>query len=130
MGLSESLNGTLFDNETWVNQNRSHLSPLDPNLTFRYVTSHHPYMGCAFSPMSTAPRFNKTLSLRELSKYADAVTVCCYDSIGHQFSGSTNPLLQRVNETAVGNSAYTALNHSDPNVRDKVSQYVEEWKTS
>ena len=105
-----------YNNEIWVEENIEFLDPKDPNKTFNYVARNHPYSGVSTNLIfSSYP--NKDDDLETLAKYADAVTVCCYEFLGHQpikEGASSN-----INETSIGNVAYIALHHPNESVRKK-----------
>jgi len=115
----------LFDNVAWVNQHAQQLSSLDPQVTFRHVIAHHPLRGCASNEPPSVATVAKISDLSEIAKYADAVTVCCYEVCGT--NDPTISLLASSNATAAGNMAFIAQNHSNAAVRAHYTNQVAAW---
>jgi hypothetical protein len=112
-----------IDNEKWVADNIQHLDRKDVNATFRYVRFHHPSSGMAFS-FASLPNIkvdnSDISSLLSLSKYADAVTVCCYEELGNRQGELARTGLE--NLTGIANVAYIAQRHPNDAVREKFTR--------
>jgi hypothetical protein len=60
------------------------------------------------------PKIKGTETIEELAKYADAITVACYEVLGYEKEAlSVSP----INTTGFGNMAFIALHHPDERVR-------------
>lgn len=115
----------LFDNQTWVKENKTNLFPDDPDRTMQYVLSNHPFHGCAFS-ISAFPPPHKipTQNIDILLKYADAVTICCIEVLGYGLNAQMDA---NSNLTAVGNLAYVVKFHSDPRIRERCQKLITDF---
>jgi hypothetical protein len=119
----------LFDNVAWVRENAQNLSPHNIDTTFRQILQSHPLRGCAFRVPLPMASLSTTASLAELAKYADAVTVCCYEACGAMaISVNAQQLVQSGNTTAIGNLAFIGLHHSDATVRTQTIALLDAWR--
>ena len=121
------------DNEGWVRVNAAHLDARDPTKTFHYVITHHPQQGMGFRFTGSDPKswVKNATHLPDIAKYADAVTVCCYEHLGtHQLGGHTfsNEQLNTWNTTAIANMAYIAIHHSDRATRNAAESLIRRWQ--
>lgn len=120
-----------FDNQKWVIENESHLFPNDPQKTFKYILMNHPFGGCSFDVAVGGPLWTPLVlqSTESLARYADAVTVCCFDSFPQKRDdGSQEELQMYANETLVGNCAFVALNHSNKEIRSHCLRQLKTWR--
>ena len=112
---------TLFDHRSWFEkQPQDKISKTDPNKTFRYVTEHHPYMGCATEWGQIRVQDVLKMSNEDAAAYCDAVTYYCTDIVGKEAAALSLMQykdLQLLNETSVGNCAYISIHHSDEKTR-------------
>lgn len=125
--MDNKINNNLYDNVKWVNDNKQFLSKDNPDATFAYVIRNHPNFGCASLEEDKLPKHE---SLPYLSKYADAVIVCCCEIIGVSHTARdhfTNALLLNAG-SSIGGIAFIALHHSDANVRAFHANKVERWR--
>lgn len=113
-----------FDNEKWVQENLTEKDKNNPNSIFAFVRLKHPYQGCCSDPYNL-PKANKKSSVDELSKFADAVTIFCFEKIGNDIKDFS---LEDANTSAVGNVAYIALHHSNQQIRQKCLESINVWK--
>lgn len=126
----------LFDNVAWVQQNDAVLAPMrqDVNKTFKYVILNHPNGGCAFDMMKSMMKVDvKPWSIDQLASIADAVTVSCYEVLGDtqctSVAGTLNDARALESQTSIGNMAFIALYHSNPDVRARLRAELERWKS-
>jgi len=125
--MSLAVLDTAFDHNTWLEQHAHALDKSDPDRTFRYVLRNHPLHGCSFLlPIMTSVEVFR-LSLQNAAKFADAVTVFCCDYLGyHQLDEiCSEHHISEINDTHVGNLAYIAVNHCDPQIRQLATNKFE-----
>lgn len=121
-----------MSNTNWVKKNKHKLFPNDIQKTFKVVTQIHPRFGMA-ADMKTLVSIQskmKTMELKEIAQFADAVTVCCYELIGETTDIPDAINDDNTNATSLGNIAYIASYHSKKEIRDKFTKFVESIKAT
>jgi len=124
-----------IDNEKWVADNLvGKFDAKDVHSVLYYVISNHPFHGCSDKfPKRIPMKKLKKASLLEISLYADAVTIFCFEEIGKNELLGGNYYFdpsKTYNITSFGNAAYIALNHSSPEVRNLSAKIIEDFKKS
>lgn len=117
------------DNTRWVEDNKHILDPNNVQATFAVVRKTHPRAGAAYDVLSLEMIRDKLkdMTVEDIAKYADAVTICCYEVLGNDNEPPQTDK-QSLNTTALGNSAYIALYHSKEEVRKKYADFVNKSK--
>jgi hypothetical protein len=121
-GLSTNKNVGYKSNEEYVARNPSRCFVDDPDKTYEYAKLLHPLRGMTFEKKKPMKYF-KTCSILDASKYADVVTVCCYEKLGTiTIQHIKAPLKEaRVNISSIGNIAYIATHHSNKDIRARAA---------
>ena len=122
-----------FNNEEWVTLNKLTLHPNDPSKTYEIAKTNHPNMGDPYPlSMNRAPIIKELYNsdLKTAAKYADVVTICCFETLGfNDVFPHEDSLIKNISLTVVGNIAYTALHHSTERVRDSYYDLFNKWKS-
>lgn len=113
-----------IDNREWVQQHASKMAITDVQETFEYVSTHHPFSGCATLPL---PNLHGKETIDELATLADAVCVACVETLGFENTPSDIDFSE-LNTTAIANGAYIAKYHSDPLIRQQYLQFIDKWR--
>lgn len=132
MGNSASIypEPTQVDNKEWIRSRALDISGKSLEFVNKYVKMYHPFKGKAFlipSPL----RGNETVDY--LAKYADAVTCAFFNAIGYRIYDCVayekyKIKFDELNETSVGNIAFTALNHESESIRRWFLGVIDEWR--
>lgn len=102
----------VFDNQTWVAEHLSRIDCKSPNATYAYIAnSTHPYHGCAFNVAVFEPQIRGMETLELLAKFADAVTVACWNVLSKRQEPVDD--LHRCNITTIGGLALIVLKTTD-----------------
>jgi hypothetical protein len=120
----------LFDHKAWLAAVPAGvLDPSDIDKCFEYVLRNHPLSGVA-TVGSVGKQELLALSIEEAAGYADAVTVFCCEALSPHQTQNLDFGLDDFNDTALGNLAFIAVNHSDAAVRARCRAKFLELKVS
>lgn len=111
----------IMNNRKWVEENPVPSHSVD--AAARYIFKHHPYFGCAFSPLFPPPEFKGDESTELLADHADAVTIAC----GRIMSLPESYDVRDLNQTTVGNLAYLSI-HGSEKTKLHAAQILQRWR--
>lgn len=120
-----------FDQAAWCREHASKVDTTNVQTTFHYVKWNHPFFGCA-KHVNQLPTFTGQETLEQLAEIADAVTVLCVQQLDNEGMGwdqmDTPEQLLAINSTGIANTAYLALHHDNPKIRNAAAVVIQRWR--